>query len=142
MPTATRAQAIAKIKSGEVLAAVIIPRDLTAQLSSDVTQAKVGTALQRQRDRAVARPSQLNSALAQANLGFSEQIQRAAAQAIGLLLRGGNLGVLGAPREHGWAGARSRRSLHSIIARRPPGPDRAELEQIANFAIFAAQNLA
>ncbi len=33
--------------------------------------------------------SQLDSAFAQANLGFSEQIQRAAAQAIGLLLSGG-----------------------------------------------------
>src|ERR1700689_5106789 len=39
VPTATRAQAIAKIKSGAVLAAVVIPRDIAARLSSDITQA-------------------------------------------------------------------------------------------------------
>ena len=42
--------------------------------------------------------STLNSALAQANLAFSEQIQRAAAQAIDALLQGGNLSILGQPR--------------------------------------------
>ena len=97
MPTATRAQAVAKIQSGDVLAAVVIPRDIAARLSSGVSQAHLevlynGDALEQSLVQ-----SSMNSALAQANLGFSEQIQHAAAQAIGLLLKGGNLGVLGAP---------------------------------------------
>ena len=41
--------------------------------------------------------SALDSALAQANLGFSAQIQQAAGSVIGSLLSGGNLGSIGAP---------------------------------------------
>ena len=88
VPAATRAQAVAKIQSGDVLAAVVIPHDIAARLSSDITQAHLevlynGDALEQSLVQ-----SSLNSALAQANLGFSEQIQQAAAQAIGLLLEG------------------------------------------------------
>jgi hypothetical protein len=84
--------------------------------------------------------SSLNSALAQANLGFSEQIQRAAAQAIGLLLKGGNLGVLGAPPN--LIGLRQIPPLlRSVIAHEPPGPNRAALQRTLAFATFGAQNL-
>jgi ABC-2 type transport system permease protein len=139
--TATRGQAVAKIKSGAVLAAVVIPRDIAARLSSDVTQARLevlynGDALEQSLVQ-----SSLNSALAQANLGFSEQIQRAAAQAIGLLLRGGNLGVLGAPGNLIGL-SQIPPLLKGIIARQPPGHDRSQLERMLSFATFAAQNLA
>src|SRR5262249_46806829 len=95
VPVSTRAQAIADIKSGKVLAAVVIPRNIAARVASGVGQGSLevlynGNALQQSLVQ-----SQLNSALAQANLGFSEQLQRAAAQAIGVLLQGGDLGVLG-----------------------------------------------
>ena len=141
VPTATRAQAIAKIKSGAVLAAVVIPRDIAARLSSDITQARLevlynGDALEQSLVQ-----SSLDSALAQANLGFSEQIQRAAAQAIGLLLRGGNLGVLGAP-PNLIGLSQIPPLLHRIVASQPHGPDRAALQRMLSFATFAAQNLA
>ena len=140
VPTATRAQAIAKIKSGDVLAAVVIPRDIAARLSSDIAQARLevlynGDALEQSLVQ-----SSLNSALAQANLGFSEQIQRAAAQAIGLLLRGGNLGVLGAP-SNLIGLSQIPPLLRRVIAHQPPGPDRAALQRTLAFATFAAQNL-
>jgi hypothetical protein len=140
VPTATRAQAVAKIQSGDVLAAVVIPRDIAARLSSDVTQAHLevlynGDALEQSLVQ-----SSLDSALAQANLGFSEQIQRAAAQAIGLLLEGGNLGVLGAPPN--LVGLSQIPSLlRRVIAHQPPGPDREALERTLAFATFAAENL-
>jgi ABC-type multidrug transport system permease subunit len=140
VPTATRAQAVAKIQSGDVLAAVVIPHDIAARLSSDITQAHLevlynGDALEQSLVQ-----SSLNSALAQANLGFSEQIQKAAAQAIGLLLKGGNLGVLGAPPN--LVGLSQIPSLlRRVIAHQPPGPDRASLERTLAFATFAAQNL-
>src|SRR5262249_38790930 len=82
----------------------------------------------------------LTSALAQANLGFSEQIQQAAAKAIKLLLEGGNLGVLGAP-ENQIGLSRVPTVLQRIVARQPPGRDRRELEQVLGFANFASQNL-
>jgi ABC-2 type transport system permease protein len=136
----TRSQAVAKVRSGEVVAAIVIPPDIAARVSSATSQAAVeviynGDAL----EQAIVQ-SQINAALAQANLGFSEQIQRAAASAIALLLRGGNLGALGATGN--LVGLDEIPSvLHRVIAHQPPGPDRAALERVAAFAGFAAQNL-
>jgi ABC-type multidrug transport system permease subunit len=136
----SRAQAIRKVTSGEVLAAVVIPPDIAARVSSGTTQGRLeivynGDALQQSLVQA-----QLGSALAQANLGFSEQIQKAAAQAIDQLLKGGNLGVLGAPSK--LIGLRQISPLlHRTIAREPPGPNRQALERVSAFADFAAANL-
>jgi ABC-2 type transport system permease protein len=137
---ASRAQAIADVRSGKALAAVVIPRDLAARVQSGVRQASLevlynGNALEQSLVR-----SQLSSALAQANVGFSEQIQRAAAQAIGVLLRGGNLSVLGAPSNMIGLG-QIPPALRSIIAHTPPGARRAQLQRIEKFAEFADQNL-
>jgi len=136
----TRSRALAEIKSGKVLAAVVIPRDIAARIASGVTQGSLevlynGNALEQSLVQ-----SQLSSALAQANLSFSEQIQRAAAQAIGLLLRGGNLGVLGAPTNLIGL-SQIPPELRGIIARQPSSPDRRQLERMNTFAEFAAQNL-
>jgi len=136
----TRAQAVRKVKSAEVLAAVVIPPNIAARVSSGTDQGELeviynGDALEQSLVR-----SQLSSALAQANLGFSEQIQRAAAHAIDLLLKGGNLGVLGAPRD--LVGLDQIPGLmRKLIADSPPGADRAALQRIATFADFAAENL-
>ena len=136
----TRAQAVSKVKDGEVLAAVVIPADIAARVSSGTEQGELeviynGDALEQSLVR-----SQLRSALAEANLGFSEQIQTAAAQAIEVLLRGGNLGVIGAPRE--LVGLREIPSLlQGVIARLPAGAERETLRRVEVFAQFAAQNL-
>ena len=136
----SRAQAVAKVKSGEVLAAVVIPPDIAARISSETEQAQLevlynGDALEQS---LVA--STLNSALAQANLGFSEQIQKAAGTVIGSLLTGGNLGSIGAP-ENLIGLTQIPSTLGGIVARQPRGRDRTQLERIDAFAGFAAQNL-
>jgi ABC-type Na+ efflux pump permease subunit len=138
---ATRAQAIAKVQSGAVLAAVVIPPDIAAKLASDVEPAQLeilynGNALEQSLVR-----STLNAAIAQANLAFSEQIQKAAGVAIGALLTGGNLGSIGAP-ENLIGLSRIPSTLGGIIARQPHGRVRAQLERIDAFAGFAAENLA
>jgi ABC-2 type transport system permease protein len=135
-----RPEAEARVKSGQVLAAVVIPPDIATRLESGVAQAHLellynGNALVQSIVQ-----SQLRAALAQANLSFSEEIQQAAASAIDVLLRGGNLGVLGAPKN--LIGLSSIPGLlRGAIAHQPPGPERASLEQVARFAEFAAQNL-
>jgi ABC-type transport system involved in cytochrome c biogenesis permease component len=140
VPTSTRAQAIGKVESGAVLAAVVIPRDIAARLSSDITQARLEVLYNGDAIEQSLVQSSLSSALAQANLSFSEQIQRAAAQAIGLLLRGGNLGVLGAP-SNLIGLSQIPPLLRGVIARQPPGPDREALKRTLAFATFAAENL-
>ena len=137
---ATRAQAIAQVKSGKALAAVVIPRDIVARIESGFRQGSLevlynGDALEQSLVQ-----SELNSALAQANLGFSEEIQRAASQAIGQLLGGGNLGELGGP-AHAVGLQQVPATLQAIIARQPPGAERASLERIQRLAAYAAQNL-
>jgi ABC-type transport system involved in cytochrome c biogenesis permease component len=135
----SRAQAIKEIESGKVLAAVVIPADIASRIATGVSPGSVevlynGNAL----EQSIVR-SQLGSALAQANLGFSEQLQRAAAQVIDSLLKGGNISILGAPTLVGLDQISPQ--LRAIIARQPPGADRAALERIAAFSGFAAQNL-
>jgi ABC-type Na+ efflux pump permease subunit len=137
---ATRAQAVGEVKAGKVLAAVVIPPDIAARVASGLQKGRLevlydGNALEQSLVQA-----QLGSALAQANLGFSEQIQRAVAQGIGLLLSGGAGGELGAPANLiGLSEIPAK--LGGIIARQRPGPDRAALIQMQAFASFAAANL-
>jgi ABC-type transport system involved in cytochrome c biogenesis permease component len=140
VPVSSRAQAIAKVKSGDVLAAVVIPPDIAARLSSAIDQASIEVLYNGDAIEQSLVASTLDSALAQANLGFSEQIQKAAAKAIDALLRGGNLGTLGAP-ENLIGLSQIPASLQRIIAHEPSGRERSELERIEAFAGFADQNL-
>jgi ABC-2 type transport system permease protein len=137
---ATRAQALAKVNAAEVLAAVIIPADIAAKVTSGTTQARLeviynGNALEQSLVQA-----QLSSSLAQANLGFSEQIQQAASSAINQLLRGGNASELGAPGNLIGL-SQIPPLLARVISHQPRGPDRTALERVAAFADFAAANL-
>ncbi|HEX4563173.1 MAG TPA: ABC transporter permease [Solirubrobacteraceae bacterium] len=136
----TRAQALAKVNAAEVLAAVVIPPDIVAKATSGTTQGRLevvynGNALEQSLVQA-----QLSSALAQANLGFSQQIQQAASSAISQLLHGGNASELGAP---GYLIGLDQIPplLARVISHQPRGPDRAALERVAAFADFAATNL-
>jgi ABC-type transport system involved in cytochrome c biogenesis permease component len=140
VPASSRAEAIAEVKSGDVLAAVVIPPDIAARLSSAIDQASIEVLYNGDAIEQSLVQSTLDSALAQANLGFSEQIQKAAAKAIDALLRGGDLGTLGAPED--LIGLNQiPASLQRIIARLPRGGERSELERIEAFAGFADQNL-
>ena len=135
----TRAAAVSRVASGDVLAAIIIPSDIVSKISSGVSQAHVeviynGDALKQSFVR-----SAINSTLAQANLALSEQIKSVAVHDLNLLLAGGQVGALGS-REV--VGLRHLPAALSAIARRqPPGNDRATLVRVAGFARLAANNL-
>ncbi len=137
---ATRAAAVRQVQSGQVLAAIVIPPGIAARLASDTVRAHVevlydGNALEQSLVQ-----STINSDLAQADLGFSEQIEQAAAQVIDQLVGGGNLSALGVPEELIGLNAIPD-ALKGIIARQPQGRDRTQLQRIEAFAGFAAQNL-
>ena len=136
----TRAAAVAKVGSGDVLAAIVIPDDIVSKISSGVRQAQVeviynGDALKQSFVR-----SAIDSALAQANLALSQQIRAVAVHDIDLLLAGGSLGSLGSSQDI--VGLRHiAPTLEGVASRTPVGADRATLKKIAGFAAFAAGNL-
>jgi ABC-type transport system involved in cytochrome c biogenesis permease component len=140
VPAATRAEAVRAVRSGKALAAIVIPANIASQLSSVISQAHVeviynGDALEQNFVR-----STIESSLAQADLELSNEIRRVAAQVIGALVRGGNLGVAGAPQNLPGLSVIPH-ILRGIIARQPHNANRAQLERLAEFSEFAAQNL-
>jgi type IV secretory pathway TrbD component len=135
-----RQDALAKVKNGDVLAAIVIPADLVARLASGSERAPLeviynGNALEQSLVR-----SEIESDIARGNLAFSEQIQRVAANAIEGLLHGEDLQEIGIARlPIGLAAIPP--TLERIIAREPPGATRTQLRQIEEVARFASQNL-
>jgi ABC-type multidrug transport system permease subunit len=140
VPVSTRAQAVAAVKSGRVLAAILIPANIAARLSSITSQGEVeviynGEALEQSFVH-----STIEAALAQANLELSDQIRSLAATVIGDLVKGGNLGLAGAPQS--LPGLRQIPAiLRGVLRHEPHGAQRTALAQVAEFAQFAAQNL-
>jgi ABC-type multidrug transport system permease subunit len=135
----TRADAESKVASGDVLAAIVIPSDIVAKISSGVSQAQIeviynGDAVEQSFVR-----STINATLAQANLALSEQIKSVAVHDLNLLLAGGHIGPLGSQEIIGLRQLPS--TLKGIAGRQPPGKDRETLVHIAGFASLAANNL-
>jgi ABC-type multidrug transport system permease subunit len=135
----TRAEAVSKVASGDVLAAIVIPADIVSKISSGVSQARAeaiynGDALKQSFVR-----SAIDSALAQANLALSQQIKSVAVHDLNLLLTGGKIGPLGSQKLIGLRQLPA--TLRSIAQRQPPGNDRATLTRVAGFASLAANNL-
>ncbi|HEX3692353.1 MAG TPA: ABC transporter permease [Solirubrobacteraceae bacterium] len=136
----TRAAAVRRVSSGDVLAAVVIPPDIVSKISSGVSQGRVeviynGDALQ----QSIVRTT-IDSALAEANLALSRQIKDVAVRDIDVLLRGGSLGALGSSQSIVGL-SHIAPTLDGVAARTPAGADRATLTRIAGFAAFAARNL-
>jgi hypothetical protein len=140
VPVSTRAQAVADVESGRVLAAIVIPANIATRLSSVTNQGQIeviynGEALEQSFVH-----STIEAALAQANLELSDQIRELAARVIGDLVKGGSLGVPGTPQN--LPGLRRIPGiLHDVLRHQPPGAQRTALAQVAEFAEFAAQNL-
>jgi ABC-2 type transport system permease protein len=140
MPVSTRAQAVADVKSGRVLAAIVIPADIATRLSSVTSQGQVEVVYNGEALEQSFVHSTIEAALAQANLELSDQIRGLAAKVIGDLVKGGSLGVPGAPQN--LPGLRRIPDiLHEVLRHEPPGAQRTALAQVAEFAEFAAQNL-
>jgi len=135
----TRAIAASKVASGDVLAAIVIPSDIVAKISSGVSQAQIeviynGNAVEQSFVR-----STIDATLAQANLALSEQIKSVAVHDLNLLLAGGHIGPLGSQELIGLRQLPG--TLEAIAGRQPQGKDRATLTRIAGFASLAANNL-
>ncbi|MFL5820017.1 MAG: ABC transporter permease [Solirubrobacteraceae bacterium] len=138
----SRKAAIEKVKSGEALAALIIPPDITQKLSTGLQSARVEVVYNNEdpiKGRYVEQI--INSRLADANAALSDKFKDIAVQDIRLLLDGGDFELLG-------------RTLHILGLRRteailaatlktmaPTASQRRPLTQVKDFAALAVGNL-
>jgi ABC-2 type transport system permease protein len=137
---ATRAQAVAKVKSGDVLAALVIPGDVISKLSSGLQPAQVEVIYNGDAIKQSFVQSTIDSKLAAANFALSDKLERIAAQYIDLLLNGGQFQILGS--NLNILGLKNTKTiLDRVLARQRAGPDRQALGQVDSFANLAVQNL-
>lgn len=141
IPVATRGEAIAKVRSGAALAALIIPPDITARLASGFESANVeviynGDALKQSYVQ-----STITSKLAEANAALSGRLQQIAASEVNLLLRGGKIQLLGQTFQV-LGLQETERILNDVLTHLPPrSAQRRGLARLARFAGLAVGNL-
>ncbi len=138
---ATRAQALAAVSSGDTLAAVIIPGNLTAQLATGLQSAQIevaynGDALAQSFVRTT-----ITAQVAQANAELAGTLVRVAGGYVDLLRRGGRIDIFG-NRIDVLGLTRSKTILDGLLARLPPASaERAQLVPLDRFASLAVVNL-
>ena len=139
----TRAEAVEKVRSGEALAALIIPGDIVQKLSTGGLQQpeieviyNAENPLKRQYVE-----STIQFQLAKANQALSGKFREVAAQYINLLLKGGDFNALGTS-FHILGLESAKAILVGVRASLPRGsPQVAALDQVIRFASLAIDNL-
>lgn len=148
VPVDSRAQARRKVLDGEVLAAIIVPRDLLQRVQSTIALAGGGQrptveVLYNAQDPVKRRfvESTIDSRVAELNRAVSGKLTEVAAGYIDLLLRGGHFSLLG--RSFDVIGLeRAKQMIDTVLTRTPRGtPSHAELQRVSRFAALAVDNL-
>jgi hypothetical protein len=143
----TRAEAIDKVKSGEVLGALVVPPDATKKLQDAINLA--GTApptvevLYNADDpiRAQLAESTIKSRLSDANKALSDKLTELAGQYLRILLKGGDFSILGSKFDV-LGLERSKAELERTLATLPPGSEQARsVKRVIDFAQIAIDNL-
>lgn len=147
VPVGSRAEAIAKVRSGDVLGALIVPRDATRRLQDALNLAGTAPptveAIYNVEDPLKGQivESMIASRLADANRALSAQLTRLAAQYLRILLSGGDFSLLG-QRFDVLGLQRSKQVLEDTLRTLPPGSAEAQqVRRVADFAQIAIDNL-
>jgi ABC-2 type transport system permease protein len=142
VPVRTRAEAIAKVRAGEVQAGLIVPPDITQKLASGIERPTVEVILNI-KDPLVEQSvdAKTKSALADANQALSRKLTQVAAGYISLLLSGGEFDLFG--QNVPILGLRRSRDALEATRRALPAhsPARAQLDRVIRFATLAIDNL-
>lgn len=138
----TRAEAIKKVRDGEVLGALVIPADATQKLQSGLQPATVEVYYNAD-DPVKARfvRDTIKSQVQDANLALTKELSRVALQFLGLISTGGQYHFLG--RDFDVLGLqRSEQILQKAKADLPRGsPARDQIDKVQSFARLARDNL-
>jgi ABC-type multidrug transport system permease subunit len=140
-----RAEAVDKVHSGDVLAALILPANLIDEIDS-LSTLTPGTprveVLVNEEDPVKAQlvDERITTLLAQANLAIARRIAGEGGHYLNLLIDGGSLPVLGQS-IHILGLRASAQILTALGPALPPGPLRASLAEVTEFATQAQENL-
>jgi ABC-2 type transport system permease protein len=140
-----RAEAAEKVRSGEVLAALILPPDLVAKINSLSTLTpgipKVEVLVNEENPvKAELVNERISALLAQANLAIARRIAGEGGRYLKLLIEGGGFKALGGTVQI--LGLRATaRILTALEPALPKGPLRTSLEEVIGFATQARDNL-
>jgi ABC-2 type transport system permease protein len=143
----TREEALAKVRSGDALGALIIPADITQRLQGTINLSggpPPTVEFYYEGDNPLKSryvQSALKSRIADANRALSQKITKVAATYLGYILHGGSFSVLGQSFDVlGLENAE--RIVRAVQATLPEGnAQRQALERVASFAQLAAENL-
>ena len=143
----TREEAVAKVRSGEALGALILPADATDRLQGAINlsggEPPEVEVLYNAEDPVKRRyvESAIEARLADANKALSERLTEIAADYLSIVVEGGEFSLLG--QEFAVLGLRrSETLLRSAMARLPAdAPERIAIDQVVRFAKLASDNL-
>jgi len=143
----TREEAVQKVRSGEVLGALILPADATDRLQGAINlsggEPPTVEVLYNAEDPVKRRyvESAIEARLADANQALSERLTKIAADYLRIVVDGGRFSLLG--QDFNVLGLRkSGALLRSAVTSLPEGaPERVALDQVAKFAQLASDNL-
>jgi ABC-type multidrug transport system permease subunit len=140
-----RQQAIDKVKSGDVLGALILPPDLVSKLESlsglNPEQPTVQVIVNQEdpiKERLV--DDRITSLLSEANLKIAREVARISTSYLHLIQRGGTLSLLGQSIQVVGL-ANSERILRALRPAITSSPELAALDKVIRFAALANQNL-
>lgn len=140
----SRAEAEAKVRGGDVLAALILPADLIDRLNSLATlnpETPQVDVIVNEEDPVKARlvDDRITVLLAEANLFIARQIAAEGGRYLDLVVDGGDFDVLGTPVEI--LGLRNAAAMLRALRPEVPVAQRAELDRVIRFATLARDNL-
>jgi ABC-2 type transport system permease protein len=140
-----KAEAVDAVRSGDVLAALILPADLVDNinsLSTPLPRTPEVEVIVNEEDPVKARlvNDRINSLLTQANLVIARRIAHEGGKFVGLVVNGGQFTVLGQAIQILGLG-KTARILHGVRATLPPGALRDSLDQVLRFTALTRSNL-
>jgi len=144
----TREEAIAKVRSGEALGALVVPADVTQKLQGTLGLTGAGqptievyynaeNPLKRQYVQ-----DTIESTLADANQAISAEVLREAARYLNVIVAGGEVGLPIVGKVDILGLRRAQAIVDAAVAGLPAdAPERVALQQVSRFARLAADNL-
>jgi ABC-type transport system involved in cytochrome c biogenesis permease component len=144
----TREEAIDKVKSGEAVAAMVVPEDVTQKLQGTLGLSGGGrptVEVYYNDDNPLKRQyveDTISSTLADANQAISAEVLKESAKYLNVITAGGEVALPIVGKVNILGLRRSRAIIEAAIAGLPEdAPERVTLEQVSRFAGLAADNL-